>query len=97
MRGICYGERNSTYAADATAIRLNTAIPPGVTNWGSAFRIRAAGNRGADSKLLRAVDLRLLQFVGVIDVDGLPLGVEVDRADASLAMSIAGGLRATEG
>src|SRR5277367_353610 len=46
--------------------------------------------------LLSAVDLRLLQGVGVIDVDGLPLGVEIDRADAAFAMSIAGGLGAAE-
>src|ERR1019366_6131574 len=47
--------------------------------------------------LLRPVDLRLLQLVGVIHVDGLPLGVEINRADAPLAMAVAGGLGAAEG
>src|SRR5450759_3481999 len=47
--------------------------------------------------LLHPVDLRLLQLVGVIHVDGLPLRVKVDRADAAFAVSVAGGLGTAEG
>src|ERR1700687_256800 len=46
--------------------------------------------------LLRLIDLRLLERVGVIHIDRLPLGVKVNRADAALAMAVAGGLRAAE-
>src|SRR5208337_3232862 len=49
------------------------------------------------NSLIGAIDLRLLQLVGVIHVHGFPLGVEVDRADAALAVSVAGGLGAAEG
>src|SRR5208337_4800009 len=47
--------------------------------------------------LLRPVDLRLLQLVGVIHVHRLPLGIEVDGADAAFAVTVAGGLGAAEG
>src|SRR5208282_4763433 len=47
--------------------------------------------------LLPAIDLRLLQRVGVIHVDGLPLGVKIDRSDAAFAVSVAGGFGPTEG
>ena len=46
--------------------------------------------------LVFAVDLRLLQFVGVVDVDRLPLGIEIDCADAAFAMPVAGRLRSSE-
>jgi len=32
--------------------------------------------------LLHIIDLRALEFVGVIDVDGLPCGEEVEGAEA---------------
>src|SRR5271170_1588826 len=48
-------------------------------------------------RLVCSVDLGLLQFVRVIDVDGLPLGVEVDRANAAFAVAVAGGFGAAEG
>src|SRR5215472_3459008 len=47
--------------------------------------------------LLRAVDLRLLQLVREIYVHRLPLSVEIDGADPAFAVSVAGGLCATEG
>src|SRR4051812_45599535 len=43
------------------------------------------------------IDLRLLQFVTVIHVHALPLGVEVDGRVAAFAMSVARGLHAAEG
>src|ERR1700675_1324132 len=46
--------------------------------------------------LLRAVDLRFLQRVGIIHVHRLPFCVKVNRADAALAMAVARCLRATE-
>src|ERR1700678_2818247 len=46
--------------------------------------------------LVFAVDLRLLQLVGIIHVDRLPLGVEINRADSAFAMAVAGGLRPAE-
>src|SRR6202035_3863455 len=46
---------------------------------------------------LPAVDLRFLQRVRVIDVYRLPFSIKVNRADASLAMAIAGGFGAAEG
>src|SRR5215469_6099991 len=59
-----------------------------------------AAQETAYTHLLRsvgAVDLCLLQLVGVIDVDRLPLRVEIDRADAALAMPVAGSLHPAEG
>src|SRR5256885_13452497 len=47
--------------------------------------------------LLRVVDLRALQLIGVVDVQRLPLGVEVDGGDGCLAMAIAGLLGAAKG
>src|SRR5258708_30710097 len=55
------------------------------------------GGAGMSNCLLRPVDLRLLQRVGVIHVDGLPLGVEVNCADAALAMAVARCLGSAEG
>src|ERR1700758_1593472 len=49
------------------------------------------------SGLVFAVDLRFLQFIGVVDIDRLPLGVEVNRADAALAVSVASGFGTAEG
>src|SRR3954447_20152183 len=54
-------------------------------------------NRKSKMLLLGAVDLSLLQAVGVIHVHRLPLAVEVDGADAAFAVSIARGLDAAEG
>ena len=51
----------------------------------------------ADDSLFPGVDLRPLQLVGVIDVDGFPGGVEVERAGAAFAMAVAGLLDAAEG
>src|SRR6478672_4411530 len=50
-----------------------------------------------EPRLVFPVDLRFLQLVGVIDVDRLPLRVEVDCADAALAVSVASGLGTAEG
>src|SRR5713226_4764438 len=50
----------------------------------------------SSSDLSGVVDLRALQLVGVIDVDGLPLGVEVDGRDGRFAMTVAGLLGATK-
>src|ERR1700686_5328417 len=46
--------------------------------------------------LLRAVDLRFLQRIGIIHVHRLPFCVKVNRADAALAMAVARCLRAAE-
>src|SRR5581483_5798619 len=48
------------------------------------------------TNLFSGVDLRALQLVGVIDVDRLPLGVEINRADATFAMAVAGGFHSAE-
>src|SRR5260370_14683830 len=50
----------------------------------------------SSTSLLRPIDLRLLERVGVIHIDRLPLGVKVNRADAALAMAVARCLRAAE-
>src|SRR5579863_1394501 len=42
------------------------------------------------------VDLGLLQLVGIIDVNRLPLGVKINRPDATLAVTIAGCLGSAE-
>src|SRR4029077_18894342 len=47
--------------------------------------------------LVGAVDLRLLQAVGVVDVDRLPLGVKIDSAEAAFAMAVAGGFYTAKG
>src|SRR5579862_2301015 len=47
--------------------------------------------------LVFAVDLRLLQLVGIVDINCLPLRVEVDGSNPSLAVSVAGSLGAAEG
>src|SRR5882757_2871383 len=47
--------------------------------------------------LFRVVDLGALEFVGVIDVEGFPFGVEIDRSDGGFAVAVAGFLRAAEG
>src|ERR1700740_1349276 len=43
------------------------------------------------------VGLGALEFVGIVDVDGLPLGEEIDGGDGGFAVAIAGLLGATEG
>src|SRR5690242_9791535 len=43
------------------------------------------------------VDLRPLEAAAVVDIDRLPLGEELQRAKASLAMAIARAARAAEG
>src|SRR6267154_823620 len=47
--------------------------------------------------LFRVVDLGALEFVGIVDVQGLPFGVEIDRGDCGFAVAVAGFLRAAEG
>src|SRR5882762_8913588 len=47
--------------------------------------------------LFRVVDLGALEFVGVVDVEGFPFGVEIDRSDGGFAVAVAGFLRAAEG
>src|SRR5204862_8313584 len=42
------------------------------------------------------VDLRLLQLAAVVDVDGLPLGEDVEGRLAGFAVAVAGVLRAAE-
>src|ERR1019366_9110879 len=49
------------------------------------------------SSLVDPVDLRLLQLVGVIHVNGFPLGVGINGADAAFAMAVAGGFGPAEG
>src|SRR6516225_12094485 len=46
--------------------------------------------------LLRSIDMRLLQLVGIVHVHRLPLGIELDCADAALAMTIARGLHSAK-
>src|SRR5437660_11109708 len=48
------------------------------------------------SVLLRIIDLRPLQPVGIIHINGLPLGVELNGSQPALAMSIACGFGASE-
>src|SRR5207244_6988228 len=45
---------------------------------------------------LDGVDLRLLQPAAVVDVDRLPLGEDVERRLAGLAVAVAGVFRAAE-
>src|SRR5258708_36258231 len=47
--------------------------------------------------LFRVVDLGALEFVGVVDVEGFPFGVEVDGGDGGFAVAVAGFLGAAEG
>src|ERR1017187_82936 len=46
---------------------------------------------------IHSVDLGFLQLVRVVDVHGLPLGVEIYRANAAFAVAVAGGFGAAEG
>src|SRR5579863_10173568 len=57
---------------------------------------RRTNDRRPTTVLIYPVDLRLLQFVGVIDVNRLPLGVEIDRSKSAFAVSITGGLHPTK-
>src|SRR2546428_11385326 len=43
------------------------------------------------------VDLGALELVGIVDVDGLPLGKEIDGRNGGFAVAVAGLLRAAEG
>src|SRR6266571_1029470 len=43
------------------------------------------------------VDLGALELVGIIDVDGLPFGEEINGGDGGFAVAIAGLLRADKG
>src|SRR5712664_51356 len=45
---------------------------------------------------LRVVDLGALELIGVVDVQRLPLGVEVDGGDGGFAVAVAGFLGAAE-
>ena len=47
-------------------------------------------------RVLLRVDLRALQLARVVDVDRLPLGEDVERRLAGLAVAVAGVLRAAE-
>src|SRR5690554_2052380 len=47
--------------------------------------------------LLVVVDLGALELAREVDVDRLPLGVEIDRGGAGLAVPVAGALGTTEG
>src|SRR5712692_8738599 len=46
--------------------------------------------------LFGVVDLGALELVGVVDVEGLPFGVEIDGGDGCLAVAVAGFLGAAE-
>src|SRR5712664_68959 len=46
--------------------------------------------------LFRVVDLSALELVGIVDVEGLPFGVEVDGGDSGFAVAVAGFLGAAE-
>ena len=48
-------------------------------------------------QLFYPIDLRFLQLIRVIHVYRFPLGVEINRADAALAVSVAGCFRAAKG
>ena len=60
------------------------------------FRSCSGDQVSGHVKLFGVIDLRSLQLVGVIDVDGFPGGEEIDGAIA-FAMSVAGVLYAAEG
>src|SRR5262245_59404397 len=64
------------------------------------LRSKAGGGAGWPQGLgrwiLELVDLGALQLPRVVDVDRLPLGVEVERRLPGLAMPVAGPLRAAE-
>src|SRR5438552_13107017 len=47
-------------------------------------------------RALRRIDLRALKLARVIDVDRLPLGVDVERGAAGLTMTVAGRLHTAE-
>src|SRR6185312_3922959 len=49
------------------------------------------------SDLLPGVNLGALEFVGVVDVDGFPGGVEVEGSGAAFAVAVAGLLDSAEG
>src|SRR5260370_8132298 len=51
---------------------------------------------GITSELI-VVDLGALELVGIVDVDGLPLGEKVDGGNGGFAVTVAGLLRAAEG
>src|ERR1700691_1462126 len=48
----------------------------------------ACGSRRGYSLLVFPVDLRLLQLVRIVDVDGLTFRIEIDRSDAALAVAV---------
>src|SRR5882672_10949833 len=47
--------------------------------------------------LFRVVDLGALEFVGIVDVQGLPFGIKIDGGDGGFAVAVAGFLGAAEG
>src|SRR5262249_53356712 len=53
-------------------------------------------SNGCFPPLIDRIDLGPLQFVGVIDINRFPLGIEVYSPQASLTMPIAGGFGAAE-
>jgi hypothetical protein len=57
----------------------------------SSWRLRT------ENSLVFSIDLGFLELVGIVDVDRLPLGVEVDCANAAFAVAVAGSFRAAEG
>src|SRR5271165_2188982 len=58
------------------------------------FDIRSRSS--ASFGLFRPINLCALQLVGVIHVDRLPLGIEINRTDTAFTMAIAGGFHAAE-
>ena len=66
-----------------------------MTNFSAYFARYSASRRWI--ALLAAVDLRFLQGVVVIHVDGLPLRIKVDCADTAFAMTVARSLRTAKG
>src|SRR5258708_1408683 len=85
--------RERGYAENRTIPLLRLA--PGRDDKTQQISAHSASRR--QIALLWPVDLRLLQLVGVIHVHGLPFGVEINRADAALAVAVARRFRAAEG
>src|SRR6266849_955312 len=52
---------------------------------------------GSITSELIVVDLGALELVGIVDVDGLPLGEKVDGSNGGFAVAVAGLLCAAEG
>src|SRR5258708_1235219 len=71
-----------TLSSSVNAVMGNCAAVLGLCRYGGLFGV---------------VDLGALELVGVVDVEGFPLGEEVDRGDGCFAVAVAGFLCAAEG